>query len=56
MSFTVPTVNFRIDDDLLEDVEDAVEESLVYENRSHFLRTAIRRQLEVDTDEFSEAR
>lgn len=53
---TWETISFDCPPELFERIEERVDEALVHENRSQFLRTCIRKELKEDEDEFSESR
>lgn len=52
---TMPKVTIHFPPEELEAVEDEVEQSLVHEDRSQFIRTACRTYLASTRDEFAES-
>lgn len=49
-------ISVEIDDDLLDRMEAKIDRSIAHENRSQFVRTAIRALLAEEDDEFGSAR
>lgn len=52
----MPKISFRVTQDEFNEIEEAIEESAVYEGYSQFVRAAIRRELTRGSDEFEKAR
>lgn len=52
----MPRTTVRFNDDEYEMIENAVEESIVHENQSQLIRTAVRSYLEESSDDFDRAR
>lgn len=50
-----PKISFRCSHDLYEEIEQEIEDSVVFENMSHFCRVAVRESLRGD-NEFEQAR
>lgn len=56
MADTRTQVSLRLSKDLLDEIDQRVEGSLVHENRSQYIRTVVRKALADENADFSEAR